>query len=88
MLRITKETSNGLMVLKLEGKLQGPWVATLREESRAARAGGPLKLDLSHIAFVDQAGLELLRELIGAGVKIGNCSNFVRELLNVERSKP
>ncbi|MBI4718522.1 MAG: hypothetical protein HY763_12000 [Planctomycetes bacterium] len=84
MLRLTQEQTNGITTLRLDGKLQGPWVGMLREEAEAVRLTGPLQLDLAQIRFVDHAGAELLRELLRSGVTIGKCSNFVRELLRME----
>jgi ABC-type transporter Mla MlaB component len=87
MLRITKEQTNGVAVLNLAGKLKGPWVEALREEADKTRLAGPVELDLSRIGFVDAAGVELLRDLIRGGVHIGNCSSFVRELLQMEEPR-
>ena len=88
MLRITKKQANGLATLRVEGKLQGPWVETLREEARQAQVAGLVQLDLTYMAFVDRTGVELLRDLVRGGVHIANCSNFVRELLHAEGTKP
>ncbi|MCG3127258.1 MAG: hypothetical protein CHACPFDD_02116 [Phycisphaerae bacterium] len=87
MLRITSSTKDGTAWLKLEGKLVGPWVdecrmACARETGRDRR----LALDLSEITFVDADGVRLLRELVEQGVDIPVRSNFVAELLRLERS--
>lgn len=87
MLRITSSTKDGTVWLKIEGKLVGPWV----DECRAACARGTdqrrrLALDLSEVTFVDPDGVHLLRELVEQGVDIPVCSNFVAELLRLERS--
>jgi anti-anti-sigma regulatory factor len=86
LLRITRSTKDGTEWLKLEGKLVGPWV----EECRAACARGTdhgrrLALDLSEVTFVDADGVHLLRELVEQGAEIPVRSNFVAELLRLER---
>lgn len=55
--------------MKLEGRMIGPWVAECRrawaalESSLSTRA---LTLDLCGVTFVDESGLELLREIYRA----------------------
>jgi hypothetical protein len=55
--------------MKLEGKMVGPWVTECR---RAWLALAPslstkkLALDLCGVTFMDEGGLELLREIYGA----------------------
>jgi anti-anti-sigma regulatory factor len=55
--------------MKLEGKIVGPWVAECKR-AWSALASSPsnkkLALDLCGVTFIDEAGLELLREIYGA----------------------
>lgn len=54
------------MVLKLEGRLAGPWVAELGrlwEEKSRTRNGKKIALDLREITFADAEGLRLLRAI-------------------------
>lgn len=71
-------------LLRLEGKLIGPWV----DEFRQACAGGPtgdkLRLDLADVTYVDREGLDLLSELIAGGATFAACSSLVAELLHEE----
>jgi hypothetical protein len=84
MLRITAADENSPNPLvKLEGKLVGPWVDEAR---RACGGGAGLRLDLSALTFVDAAGARLLRELLQGGAAVGPCSGFVAALL--EREMP
>jgi hypothetical protein len=66
LLRITKESSNGRTVIKLEGKLGGPWVEELRrmwtEESSKS-----LTLDMRGVTAIDQYGEQLLARMAGSG---------------------
>ena len=86
MLRITEITDGRPgVLLKLEGTLRGPWVEELsracaelsRGESRAVR------LDLSAVTFLDEAGTRLLRALMRGGAAV-IASGFVAELLGRE----
>jgi anti-anti-sigma regulatory factor len=87
MLRITEVVDGGSgLLLKLEGKLRGAWVEELaRAAERPSPDGhGPIRLDLSSVTFVDEAGVRLLRELLRQGVEIATASDFVAALLCLE----
>jgi len=74
-------TLDGRPMLRLEGRVIGPWVMELRRAcERALTDGARLALDLSEVTFVDQAGLELLCALGQRGVAF-DCSGFVAEQL-------
>ena len=82
MLRITRLMGTHLtQTIRVEGKLLRPWV----DEVRKACVSGTdparrTSLDLSALTFVDAAGEELLRELIGQGIEVVACSSYVAEL--------
>lgn len=40
-----------------------------------------LGLDLAGVTFIDQAGVAAVRELLGKGALLGDCSPFVRVML-------
>jgi anti-anti-sigma regulatory factor len=87
MLRITEVVDGGPgLLLKLEGKLLEPWIEELaRVVGRSRPEGnGPLRLDLSSVTFVDEAGVRLLHDLLRQGVVIAATSNFVAALLRLE----
>jgi anti-anti-sigma regulatory factor len=86
MLRITEITDGRPgVLLKLEGKLRGPWVEELGrvcgELSRGERPA--IRLDLSAVTFLDEAGTRLLRELMRGGAAV-TASGFVAQLLRRE----
>jgi len=88
MLRITHSKSNGILsVVKLEGKLLGPWVAELRALFQEPARVGDCRLDLSELVFADAAGAALLQELRREGIEIEACSPFVAELLHCHRNR-
>ena len=83
MLRLTRIAgTHGTQVMKLEGKLLGPWVAEVREACTAGTdSPSQISLDLSALIFVDAAGLRLLRDLIAQGIEVVASSGYVAELL-------
>jgi hypothetical protein len=83
MLRIAAADNAGTgEILRLEGRVIGPWVDELRRAcQRVLVTGATLTLDLHEVAFLDRGGLELLRRLVDDGVAIANCPAFVREQL-------
>jgi anti-anti-sigma regulatory factor len=86
MLKITRITEGLGVLIKLEGKLMGPWVGELTQVStQTADRASSLFLDLSAVTFVDEAGVRLLRELLGRGVQVVAASGFVAELLRWEK---
>jgi ABC-type transporter Mla MlaB component len=72
MLRIAHDHARDLeSTIRLEGKLLTPWVTELaRSCNEILRTPGSLQLDLSAVAFVDGAGVALLRDLLGRGVML------------------
>ena len=83
MLKITKlEPAADGAILKLEGRLVGPWVAELRKIAEAElEQDRPLAFEVSEVSFVDRGGEELLRELVARRVRLDGPTGFVRELL-------
>jgi anti-anti-sigma regulatory factor len=84
MLKITRTTTGGRATIKLEGEISDAWIDEAR---RACQRNGDaaVALDLGEVTFVDAAGRELLVELLCQGAKLAACSNFVAELLHVEK---
>jgi hypothetical protein len=85
MMRITRMVGNdSAHILKLEGKLLGPWVDETHDAYAlsAAQASRPC-LDLSSLSFADQEGAALLRELIQRGAQVVSCSPYIAELIQV-----
>lgn len=84
MLRITSiNASNNDRRLVLEGALTGAWVAELESVFRSSKPPHLVRLDLSHVHFVDAEGRMLLRRLLSEGAVVETASPFVQELLNL-----
>ena len=87
MLKITEVSrSDSAITFKLEGKVLAPWVDDLRRMcSELPHESRQIHLDLDAVTFLDEAGVELMRELIRQGITIAQCSGFIAELLHVDR---
>jgi ABC-type transporter Mla MlaB component len=87
MLRITRMVGNdSVETLKLEGKLQGPWVLEAQEVyPLSADQVSRTCLDLSGLTFADEEGAAFLRELIRRGAAVVGCSSYIAELLQVSQ---
>lgn len=82
MLKITETAKGGQRVLRLEGKLMGPWVEELLQACQTQAQESPgCALDLFGVTFVDERGLRALHELSDQGVTLQSLSGFVAELL-------
>jgi len=69
----TRAEGGAAWALKLEGYVQGEWVTELRRAWRGVRlanAGGPIRVVLADIGFVDPGGKALLTEMHREGVDI------------------
>ncbi|HEV3302494.1 MAG TPA: hypothetical protein VG055_22755 [Planctomycetaceae bacterium] len=88
MLRVTQASGDQTgITLKLEGKLIEPWVSEVRQLFDNNQQSSHHRLDLASVSYVDHAGAELLRELVGRGVEIVASSPYVAELLRLRRER-
>ena len=72
MLRITANEKPRVLIFRLEGRLEGPWVRELEQcwRGMVARAGTPaLRVDLRGVTFVDTAGKAQLTAMHREGAK-------------------
>jgi anti-anti-sigma regulatory factor len=87
MLRITpiKNDPNEL-ILVVEGRMLGPWVAELEAAVARTRDSSPddVFLDIAAVSFVDACGIALLHRLLRQGVRLRGASPFVLELLHMQ----
>jgi outer membrane protein len=73
MLRVTTDKKRGKIVLAIEGRIAGQWVATLQQCWRDLRASSPnekFSVDLCGVSFIDAAGKTLLTEIHRQGGKL------------------
>ncbi len=83
MLRITEQRAPGHIVLKLEGRCSGEWVAELDASWRAlaAREHAPIWIDLTDVWGFDTAGQALLTQMYRAGVRFVTRGCLMREMV-------
>jgi anti-anti-sigma regulatory factor len=73
-------------MLKLEGRLLGPWVGVLREVARhAGKDGARVVLDLTQVTQVSHEGAEALCRLKDDGVELVGCSQLVESMCGAHR---
>ena len=66
MLRITTDDNPQVLTLRLEGRLEGPWVEVLTECWRGALAGSASRrrsVDLNGVTFIDGEGKARLAQM-------------------------
>lgn len=72
MLRITVHNKPPVLTFQLEGELAGPWVRELEEcwqRSLASQPGPILRVDLTGVTFIEEAGKTCLAALHRQGAK-------------------
>src|SRR5260370_37488051 len=92
MLRITTEKKRGKTFLNVEGRLAGPWVATLEQCWRELHAESPNEksyVNLCGVSFIHAAGKMLLLEIHRQGGQLiaEGCLNqaIVQEIVAQEK---
>jgi len=87
MLRVTPIKVRGAAILKLEGKLCGPWVDELEHcwTNLQRKNGTPIRVSLQEVSFLDPRGKRLLLRMKRQGVSLVECPHFIRELLDPNR---
>ncbi len=83
MLKISQAGKAGQnLILKLEGRVGGPWVNELQLICELfLHEGRVLMLDLAGVSYVDADGVPVLMSFKSRGVTLNNCSQFVEEQL-------
>ena len=73
MLRITTEKKHGKVMLSVEGRLAGPWVAALEQcwrELHVGAQGEKFSVNLCGVSFIDAAGKVVLKEIHRQGGRL------------------
>ncbi len=84
MLRITSDPAPDEYRLKLEGCLVGAWVPELAacwREANAVSHQRPIRVDLTEVYHIDEAGRQLMTAMYRAGVRFVARGFVVPELL-------
>ena len=90
MLRISPiDSGNHHVILRLEGRVAGPWVAELRTAcEKVLGEGRALELNLAEVSYLDPAGVALLANVSERGVQLLSCSPFIAEQLKTNAVQP
>ena len=88
MLRITIQKGSGPAILKLEGKLAGPWVKELKDVWRSESAAGAVLVDLFEVSFVDASGKHLLTQMWEKGADFVADSPLMKQVIEEVKSRP
>ncbi|HUA57972.1 MAG TPA: hypothetical protein VML19_04410 [Verrucomicrobiae bacterium] len=84
MLKITLHDTAAEFRLRLEGRLAGLWVRELGQcwhTAASTTAGRKTVVDLREVDFVDEPGMDLLREMSAAGVKFLATTPLMKDTL-------
>ena len=90
-IRVTvNQESPNLTVVYVEGKLSGSSATELMASCcrQLQSQGLRLKLDLTHVTFIDQGGKMFLQEILDGQNQLAGCSDFVQMVLNGENRAP
>lgn len=82
MLRISQIAEDPVSAtLRLEGRIASDWVAVLEAEcQRVLRQKRRLRLDFTHVTYVDAAGVRVLKRIGPRDVEILNCPALIGHL--------
>jgi len=83
MLKVTALSESGILILKVEGKLAGPWVKELEALWRSSSGTGmrPMKVDLSAVSFIDAEGKGLLTRMYRGGAELLASDSLTRSIV-------
>lgn len=84
MLRVTRYVhAPSITTLKVEGRIVEDWVIVLKQAVDAAlQSEQRLELDFTDIGFIDEAGINMLRDLPRDNLSIVHCPHFIQTLLD------
>jgi outer membrane protein len=91
MMKATQLQQGERIVIKVEGRLAGPWVAELEQSwNQAAAVHGPkaVEVELAGVSFVDEPGKQLLRKMSHAGTKLSAAGCLARAIVEEAEDKP
>ena len=88
MLQLRITTTPETIVLGLHGRIVGDEVGFLEQEGQKRMCPSSiLEVNLDDVAFIDRAGVSLLRRWAEQGVRINGGSPFIRALLQAAASQ-
>ena len=91
MMKATQLRQRDQTVIKVEGRLAGPWVAELEQswnEASEVQGPGAVLVELAGVSFVDEAGRQLLAKMSGAGTRLSAAGCLARAIVEEVEGKP
>lgn len=85
-LRIQKSEERGWVVLSLTGRIQADLIPELQCLLRSDLADHHVVLDLKEVRLADLDAVRFLAKTEAEGVRLRNCSAFVRQWISQERN--
>lgn len=85
MLKIERIPAKRGTRIRLSGQLRSEHLSQVKSELERARQ--PVALDLDEVDLVDVDGVRFLNECESAGISVLQCSPYVREWMQRERSQ-
>lgn len=85
MLRIEKDCDGSVTRLRLIGRLESDYIASI--ESALSDSNAHKILDLSEVTLVDVGVVRFLNRCEGQGIKLVQCPPYVREWILRERAE-
>ena len=79
MLKITREVTDNITILKLEGRVSEPWLTLLEKELEELTGDYRMQviLDFVGVTYISHEGVGLIKEFKDAGIGRRNCSLFI-----------
>jgi hypothetical protein len=87
MLKITVHTDAGMTMLKLEGRLVGPWVNELETLWQEVARGKSVTVSLEAVSFIDDQGKDLLARMQESGVELVADGCMTKAIVNEIRRR-
>ncbi|HVB99311.1 MAG TPA: TolC family protein [Candidatus Dormibacteraeota bacterium] len=91
MMKATEVQEGNQLLIRVEGRLSGPWVQELGQSwSQAADARGAanVQVELAGVSFIDEDGKQLLRKMCRAGSRIIAAGCLTRAIVEEVEGKP
>jgi outer membrane protein len=91
MMKATQLQQGERIVIRVEGRLAGPWVGELEQswsQAAATRGSSAVQVELAGVSFVDEAGKQLLRKMSQAGTRLSAAGCLARAIVEEAEGKP
>lgn len=91
MMKATQLQQGDQLLIRVEGRLAGPWVAELEQswnQAAATRGSSAIEVELAGVSYIDEAGKQLLRRMAQAGTRLSAAGCLARAVVEEVEGKP